>query len=83
MILCPFKPSVIIDVIRFFAEGGTTKSTQEIAAFLIQVGISATFSGKVELVFKAIGKQRASVLYDWWSRFFDYGLTKMIDKNMK
>lgn len=83
MILCPFKPSIIIDVIRFFVEGGTTKSTKEIASFLIQLGLSATFAGKVELVFKGLGKHRVSVLYDWWSRFMDYGLTKMIDKNMK
>ena len=83
MIICPYKPSVIIDVIRFFVEGGTTKSTKEIATFLVQAGISATFAGKVEVVFKMIGKQRAAVLYDWWCRFWDYGINKMIDRGEK
>jgi len=79
MIMCPYKIGILISLLRFLVEAGSFQKA-DVSKFLIQNGIDAIFVGKVEAVYKALGKDKIAIVYDWWSRFWNYGINKIIDK---
>jgi LysM repeat protein len=76
-IMCPYKISILISLLRFVLQQGYFKK-EDVAKFLIQNGISAIFVAKVEILYQQIGKQGFTVIYDWWSRFWDFGINRII-----
>jgi len=80
LIMCPWKISVFINVLRLVVQQGYFNK-EDVAKFLIQNGISAIFVAKVELLYHQIGKQGFTVIYDWWSRFWDFGINRIIDSS--
>ncbi len=82
LILCPYKIGVAISLLRFLIEAGSFIKA-DVAKFLIQQGIDGIFAAKVEAFYYGVGKDSIGVIYDWWSRFWNFGINKIIDKDEK
>ena len=61
LIICPWKISFFISVLRFVLQQGYFNK-EDVAKFLIQNGISAMFAAEVELFYQQIGKQGFTVI---------------------
>jgi len=48
---------------------------------LVQNGISGVLAGKVELLYNQLGVTGFTKVYDWWSRFWDFGINRIISSS--
>ncbi len=82
MIICPYKISIFINLVRFITEAGSFRK-DDVVKFLVQNGISGVLVGKVEMLYNQVERQGFTMIYDWWGRFWDFGINRIISTGEK